>query len=156
MAAAFAADGGDPRTAIAGPGRPNTFIAPQHRLLHDPAVTFEEYIYYAERTRVEEEELAKREPPTTTFFHIIFPPKSTLPFVEESNGASSPDGEYPSEKEKGAYGVHVVDANLSDKHNRLRVTDAEWTNASRAFRTASWAACFYLITTDILGPFGIG
>jgi hypothetical protein len=38
----------------------------------------------------------------------------------------------------------------------LSITEAEWTNASRAFRTATWAACFYLITTDILGPFGIG
>lgn len=26
-------------------------------------------------------------------------------------------------------------------------------NARRALRTASWAAIFYLITTDILGPF---
>ena len=38
----------------------------------------------------------------------------------------------------------------------MSITDVEWTNASRAFRTATWAACFYLITTDILGPFGIG
>ena len=38
----------------------------------------------------------------------------------------------------------------------MSITEAEWTNASRAFRTATWAACFYLITTDILGPFGVG
>ncbi|KAI1743939.1 transmembrane amino acid transporter protein-domain-containing protein [Xylaria scruposa] len=35
------------------------------------------------------------------------------------------------------------------------VTDEEWVNASRAFRTASWGAVFYLITTDVLGPFAV-
>ena len=29
----------------------------------------------------------------------------------------------------------------------------EWETASRAARTASWTSVFYLITTDILGPF---
>jgi len=38
---------------------------------------------------------------------------------------------------------------------RLDVTDEEWQNSSRALRTASWAAIFYLITTDILGPFNV-
>lgn len=33
------------------------------------------------------------------------------------------------------------------------VTDAEWKRASRAIRTAGWGGVFYLITTDILGPF---
>ena len=32
------------------------------------------------------------------------------------------------------------------------VTDQEWVQASRAARTATWGAVFYLITTDILGP----
>lgn len=31
--------------------------------------------------------------------------------------------------------------------------DEDLINARRALRTASWAAIFYLITTDILGPF---
>lgn len=35
----------------------------------------------------------------------------------------------------------------------MRVSDAEWKNASRAVRTAGWSSVFYLITTDILGPF---
>ena len=39
--------------------------------------------------------------------------------------------------------------------NHARVTDDEWTNASRAIRTATWLAVFYLITTDILGPYGV-
>lgn len=39
--------------------------------------------------------------------------------------------------------------------NRMDVSDEEWINANRAVRQASGAAAFYLITTDILGPFGL-
>lgn len=77
---------------------------------------------------------------------IIFPPKSA-PESEHESGNSSPS----TEKRRSS-----VNANLADRSNRLSITEAEWTNASRAFRTATWAACFYLITTDILGPFGVG
>lgn len=48
------------------------------------------------------------------------------------------------------------DLNYSSRANRVDISDEEWSNASRAFRTASSGACFYLITTDILGPYGVG
>jgi hypothetical protein len=35
------------------------------------------------------------------------------------------------------------------------VSDEEWAVASRAARTATWGAVFYLITTDILGPYSV-
>src|SRR5690349_15423221 len=38
----------------------------------------------------------------------------------------------------------------------FEITDEEWINASRAARTATWGAIFYLIATDILGPFSTG
>lgn len=38
--------------------------------------------------------------------------------------------------------------------NRTAITDEEWVEASRAMRSATWLAVFYLITTDILGPYG--
>ena len=38
-------------------GNPTIFIRPQDRRLHDPEVTFEEYHYYALRTRAEEKTL---------------------------------------------------------------------------------------------------
>lgn len=58
---AMAADGGDIRLEKEV-GRnpsvtPGVGIRPQHRLLHDPAVTFEEYHYYAIKTRAEEDAL---------------------------------------------------------------------------------------------------
>ena len=65
----LAADGGDIRMGAAkdekrmdsvamGAEIAGLGIRPQHRLLHDPAVTFEEYHYYALKTRAEEDSLA--------------------------------------------------------------------------------------------------
>ena len=114
----------------------STHIKPQARLLHDPAVTFEEYQYYARRTREEQKNLES--------------PK--LPWREIINRSTNKD-------------AHPIDAanysklsavNFANNENRLQITDDEWTNASRAMRTASWGAAFYLITTDILGPYGVG
>ena len=44
--------------------------------------------------------------------------------------------------------VHAIDNPISPTPDKL-----ERENASRALRLASWASVFYLITTDILGPF---
>ena len=109
-----------------GPGT----VRPQERRLHDRNVTFEEYYHYAQITRAEEEAMPKhgRE---TSILSLIFPSKS--------------DG-----------GVkQSTDHNLSNPTERAHVTDDEWANASRALRTATRGAIFYLITTDILGPFGL-
>ena len=145
--ASFAMDGGDPRIEK-DVGRPDTYIAPQARLLHDPAVTFEEYHYYALKTRAEEDAIDANFPgPKTGIMDLLWPPKSTQHDNDISDGASSP----PVEKRRASSNI-----NLAEKSNRAQITDEEWTNASRAFRTATWAACFYLITTDILGPFGVG
>jgi hypothetical protein len=68
------------------------------------------------------------------------------------------------EQETGVSGDHALTPfrNTSEKssqemspENHARVTDGEWIMASRAIRTATWLAVFYLITTDILGPYGV-
>ncbi|KAK0642885.1 transmembrane amino acid transporter protein [Cercophora newfieldiana] len=43
----------------------------------------------------------------------------------------------------------------SEKQGSLAVSDEEWANESRALRTATRGAIFYLITTGVLGPFGL-
>ena len=156
MGTAFAADGGDPRLKV-GDGLPETYIPPQMRLLHDPSVRFEEYLYYAERTRQEEEELKATETGTTGILQVLFPPKSTPAFKDPTGAGHNSDSSSPNRiQDAEKMSAAINDLNLSNKDNRMAITDREWTNASRAFRTATWAACFYLITTDILGPFGIG
>lgn len=113
------------------------YIKPQARKLHDPSVTFEEYHYFATCTREGEAHLPK---PKTRWREVILRQKPEA-------GA---DGQ------EQAGDVMSTDLNFSNRANRLEITDEEWTNASRAFRTASAGACFYLITTDILGPYGVG
>lgn len=60
--------------------------------------------------------------------------------------------EHGSTTEKSA-----VDGSPASPENRNLglVSEAEWKNASRAVRTAGWSSVFYLITTDILGPFSV-
>ncbi|KAK4939217.1 hypothetical protein LTR28_009423, partial [Elasticomyces elasticus] len=50
----FAADGGDPRLHGAVVGQAD-YVAPRIRKLHDSSIMFEEYHYYAELTRAEED-----------------------------------------------------------------------------------------------------
>ena len=68
----FNADGGDPRLHHPADG-PNTYVSPQHRLLHDPSVTFEEYHYYALRTRAEEDAAAAQDTPKTGIMKVCDP-----------------------------------------------------------------------------------
>jgi len=120
-------------------------IKPQLRRLHDPDVTFEEYYYYAQKTRAEE----LTHPPTgheTKLISLIFPSKSDGGVVKQkSNGESN----------RESNGEDATKRNLSNPETRAHITDDEWNNASRALRTATRGAVFYLITTDILGPFGL-
>ena len=118
----------------------SNYVRPQARRLHDPTVTFEEYQYYARRTREEEKTL---ESPKLQWREII-------------NRKTSPEAHDVKYDETVRDPEGVPEVNFANREIRLHVTDEEWTNASRALRTASSGACFYLITTDILGPYGVG
>lgn len=109
----------------------STYIRPQHRQAYDHTISFEEYYYYAQKTREEEQHL---EAPKTDWAELLFMKK----------------------KDKRQPDAAAVAPSTIDDTGRLQITDEEWTNASRMMRTASWGACFYLITTDILGPYGVG
>ena len=97
------------------------YIRPQHRKPHDPAVTFEEYHFYAQKTREEER---SHESTKTNWREIVLRKKT-----EHPTNADAPVVDA------------VVDPTHTDFTHRLEITDEEWTNASRAFRTASWGAC---------------
>lgn len=150
----LALDGGDPRLEVEGElkgerisdsngaDHADAIIKPQSRPLHDISISFEEYLYYAKKTRAEEEEHVADIQGTQGFLEMIFPSKSGM-------GA----GNVTSAEKHGAEIAATL--NLADPEKRARVSDEEWTNASRALRTATKSAIFYLITTDILGPFGL-
>jgi hypothetical protein len=111
---------------------------PQLLCLTSGSVTFEEYIYYAKIEREREKSLpdvGKRSHSLKTLFEKTTPvtdEPSPPPIVRQNsaNKSGSPEG---------------FDA----------VGDEEWYQAARALRTATWGAVFYLITTDVLGPYSV-
>ena len=145
----FALEGGDPRLSTdEGKGTFGeasiAYTKPQMRRLHDSTVGFEEYHYYAGKTRSEEDRHAEQDVKTRGILSTLIPSKSDKG-VQQAN---------TSEAEKRG-SVVAATVNLSNPDRRAEISDEEWTNASRALRTATWGAIFYLITTDILGPFGL-
>ena len=150
----LAGEGGDPRlhadstAGIAGPGSA-AYTRPQGRKLHDPSVTFEEYVYWAAKTRAEEDEHHRHAGKVeTSWMSLLFPAKSDSGVAFQTEPEKDGHG---NEKRPSVSSI----TNISNAATRAEISDAEWSNASRALRTASWGACFYLITTDILGPFSL-
>lgn len=97
------------------------YIKPQARAPHDPNVAFEEYHYYAQKTREEEDSL---ESPKLNLRQLVSLKK---------NPQDSSVGENPT--------VTLTEKDYASVENRLEISDEEWTNASRALRTTSWGAC---------------
>lgn len=108
-------------------------------------------MYYAAITRAEEKAANERyvaaAGPKTVKSVLMdrFSRGKTAPLPVKSPTKSGPNG--------GRDGVDEKDVSL--QRNLGGVSDNERKNASRAVRTASWSCVFYLITTDILGPFSV-
>ena len=97
----------------------SSLIKPQARKPYDPAVTFEEYHYYAQKTR--EEELTLESPVMNV--RQFFARKS---YPDNHNDVPT---------------ATLTGNDFRSRENRLQITDEEWANASRSFRSASWGAC---------------
>jgi hypothetical protein len=148
--ASLALDGGDQRDPVQPAAPLETQLL---RAAHDSSVSFEEYMYYAAITRADEKAANERHvaamgPKTVT---SVLKNRFSKGHVETPDDAGSARGEETGLEEKGA-----DDAGAAEPENDpLRVTEAEWKTASRALRTAGWSSVFYLVTTDILGPFSV-
>lgn len=144
----LALEGGDPRDPVHD--KPHHNISSENQLLHashDPSITFEEYVYYAKITRAEEEVANARyveaEGPRTF--------KSTI--MNRFSKGKQPTNNHEAVVEYGE--KDGTNSPGSKERNLGNVSDNEWKLASRAVRTASWSSVFFLITTDILGPFSV-
>jgi hypothetical protein len=109
-------------------------IRPQHRKLYDPTVSLEEYLFYAERTRSDQDAASEANVNLKTSLLKVF---------------------FPSKTAKVELDHKMVNMNSSVASQRAAITDEEWINASKAMRNATGMAIFYLMTTDVLGPFGL-
>jgi hypothetical protein len=149
-----ALDGGDPRQD-AGLGV-SDYPPQMIRKLHDPTISFEEYLYYAKESRAWEGSAANSEPThlegSSLKRHLRLGKEKNViqgeaPQPEISNNETIAEKDVMTkESPKNGSVMGVVTSN---------VTDDEWSTASRAARTATWGAVFFLLTTDILGPFSV-
>lgn len=121
---------------ISHDGESGTPRAPPTRL-HDPNVTFEEYYYYAQVSRTHPSEVSDAAPtPAPSFISKFTQFRKGTVAVENHAAGDGKEGD----------GLNVA----QPWHD---VPEEEYVQASRALRTATWGAVFYLITTDILGPY---
>jgi hypothetical protein len=143
----LALDGGDVRmgsTAGVGIGPEAEISRSVARKLHDPSITMDEYMHYASITRADTQHEAAHGENTFAF--------GKPSFLNKKGSSSAPVTSEPhvvDEKSGGAAGA----ASTSPPISTFAIADEEYVQASRAVRTATWGAVFYLITTDILGPF---
>ncbi|KAI9836028.1 MAG: hypothetical protein M1819_001639 [Sarea resinae] len=158
--AALALDGGDPRLSFQGMGIQD-YSHRQIRSLHDPNVTLEEYMHYAVLSRAEDVRLHGANaylPGTAGIAGKIKWHHSLKEAAEITNAApgesleKSPAFATTATDEKRGLEPGAVGGTESPSEAYLGVPNEEWNIASRAARTATWGAVFYLITTDILGP----
>ena len=145
---ALAGEGGDPRLA-----HNDSLINAEEDHRHERDISFEEYFYYASITRAEEK-IADEE------YRRIRGPRS---FANTITGRFSKGGDHVVAQSQLTADESRVP---NEKNGELNEKNGEPTGdvvapqysselkqASRAMRTASWGSIFYLITTDILGPF---
>lgn len=98
------------------------YTKPQHRDTHDHTVAFEEYHYYAQQSREEEKTF---ESPKLNWREVLLRKKNERDVRENATTSVR----------------ELTEEDLSNHSRRLEITDEEWVNASRAFRTTSWGAC---------------
>ncbi|EKG21088.1 Amino acid transporter transmembrane [Macrophomina phaseolina MS6] len=147
--ATAAADDGAPRLSkeIRETTEP-TDVQIEQAILHadfgyDPNIPFEEYLYYASWTREYEKTLSTKGRGMSSLLSVLGGKKQTVVVSDEPEPVAAPTAEAKAGDNTGsatAFGI---------------ISDYEWHHASRAARTATWGAVFYLITTDILGPFSV-
>lgn len=105
--------------------------------------TIESYIWWAARSR----EFEKNMPGDSLYTQLVGLVKGKKSHQDPtSQNADSPSRELSDADHSQTSAV---------QEDRYGVTEAEWEQAQRAVRTATWGSMFYLITTDILGPWGV-
>jgi len=132
LAATVALDKHDPLILSTGQD-----LVPATRLAWNGAVTIEEYMYWASISRHEESLLPKLKGPVAKLFT-----------------SSKSDAAADSNNQSQTSNSELKDLKAAPP-DAVAVSDGEWHQAQRAARTAGWAAVFYLITTDVLGPYTV-
>ena len=124
----------------------------------DSSIQFEEYHWWANQSRAYEKNMPTVGGASTIFGLFKGGKKTTTEGIASTHADAviKPS----SEKEKEAHDINP-NATPSGGSDAMRhtdeygISDGEYYNAQRAIRTATWGSVFYLITTDILGPYSV-
>lgn len=110
----------------------------------DPTISFEAYNFWAQRAREEEKNFVTES---------AIKQAAKILSGKKLEGDNHPHGEpdVSPASEKPAIEA-TAEATGTD---RWGITSTEWERANRQTRTATWITIFYLITTDILGPYNV-
>ncbi|SNX87222.1 related to neutral amino acid permease [Melanopsichium pennsylvanicum] len=138
------------------PGQGVPGLSPVPALYEAPprsGVSLEEYMFYAQVQREQENLYGAA--------GVAVEPNAPhgagyLADANEKHGSSEKVSQNSAWVEAGGVKPQVnnTDASTFDQLDGLSDIEKESRNAHRAIKTASWVAVFYLITTDILGPYG--
>ena len=135
--------------------------------LTNSRTSFEEYIYWAQLSRASEDD----EDPSRKYtifgcdLRRLRPLKSGLPPPGDScftgiqaRGNREREGQrmmLQHQSLPGGPNVSLATSGQPPSEGCIPISSEEYERASRAARTASWSAMFYLMTMDILGPFSV-
>lgn len=120
--------------------------------IHDPNVSFEEYLHFAQETRAWENNSAN-----TAILSGPTRPKAAF----RHHFGLKEKTDYTTTEDPSIDNVVAIDKVSVAKDTEIDhpvpsiISDDEWETAARAGRTATWGAVFFLLTTDILGPFPV-
>ncbi|SOV08725.1 related to neutral amino acid permease [Ustilago sp. UG-2017a] len=133
------------------PGQGVTGLAPvpaMYEASPNSGVSLEEYMFYAQIQR-EQEKLYG-----TAGISVEADAPHASAYLENAKRGSDEKVSQSSTFIHDKPQVNNTDASTFDQLEGLSEVGKESRNAHRAIKTASWVGIFYLITTDILGPYG--
>ncbi|KAK5121581.1 hypothetical protein LTR85_004753 [Meristemomyces frigidus] len=123
----------------------------------DSSIPFEDYHYWAQRSREYEKGITTANAGMVGMAKMIIGGgshnKKQPVNVGVDPSANGSNGHELSEKTSEKPGSDTATPPASE--DQYGITESEWDQAQRAARTATWGSIFYLITTDILGPYNV-
>ncbi|KAK4544609.1 hypothetical protein LTR36_004181 [Oleoguttula mirabilis] len=125
----------------------------------DSSIQFEDYHYWAQRSREHEKGLSTENAGLAGIAKMVFGRGShnkqkPVNVGVEPSGIDSIGHEMSEKSEKHGSDAVTPPASIG-REDQYGIAESEWDQAQRAARTATWGSIFYLITTDILGPYNV-
>ena len=124
-----------------------TFSDENPSMYLDSGVTFENYVYWAKRSREVEKNISTDDAGFAYLAKKLFSKSSDAPVITQTLAQEQGT---PAMTDLSA--KPTSEANTASTSDGWGITETEWEQAQRAGRTATWGSIFYLIATDILGP----